>query len=280
MDSTLYPGIAFSPQAVLADSIGASDTIIPVSDISAFPEAPNLATIGADEGGETILYAAKTDTALSGCQRGVEGTPKTWQAGEPIARNFTAKDHNDLIVQAVNALNGILREAQVNEDGHLILCNRKGEEFDAGSVIGPPGKNGEKGDPGGIGPKGPAGPGVAAGGKPGQALVKSSETDYDTRWASLLPVIHVVMLPAEGWEGEEAPFLQSVAVPGVLAEEAAQLIQLSPSDMDAWSGAGVRCTAQGAGSLTFTAAALPEEEISLLVSVQMAQGYAEGEENP
>ena len=97
MATTLYPGIPFSPQATLTDNIGAADTIIEVSDVSAFPPAPNLATIGTDEEGETILYTAKTGTALSGCQRGVEGTARAWTAGELIGRNFTAKDHADLI---------------------------------------------------------------------------------------------------------------------------------------------------------------------------------------
>ena len=97
MATTLYPGIPFSPQAALTDNIGAADTIIEVSDASAFPPAPNLATIGTDEGGETILYTAKTETALSGCRRGVEGTARAWTAGELIGRNFTAKDHSDLI---------------------------------------------------------------------------------------------------------------------------------------------------------------------------------------
>ena len=97
MSTTLYPGIAFSPQTVLADNIGAADTIIPVADVSCFPDGPNLATIGTDETGETVFYAAKTADALSGCQRGVEGEAKNWMAGEPIGRNFTAKDHNDLI---------------------------------------------------------------------------------------------------------------------------------------------------------------------------------------
>lgn len=97
MSTKLYPGIPFSPQAALTDNIGAADTIIEVSDASAFPPAPNLATIGTDEGGETVLYTAKTETALSGCRRGVEGVAKAWMAGEPIGRNFTAKDHADLI---------------------------------------------------------------------------------------------------------------------------------------------------------------------------------------
>lgn len=56
----MYYGIPFSPQATLTDTIGAADTIIKVSDVSAFPDAPNYATIGTDEGGETILYTAKT----------------------------------------------------------------------------------------------------------------------------------------------------------------------------------------------------------------------------
>lgn len=97
MERQLYPGIAFSPQTTLTENIGEADTIIKISDASAFPEAPNLATIGIDEDGETILYTAKTEDALSGCQRGVEGTAKAWKAGEIIGRNFTAKDHNDLI---------------------------------------------------------------------------------------------------------------------------------------------------------------------------------------
>ena len=103
MSTELYPGIPFSPQATLADNIGAADTIIKVTDISAFPDAPNLATIGTDEMGETVLYAAKTAEALSGCVRGVEGTARAWSAGETIGRNFTAKDHADLIAAVLAA---------------------------------------------------------------------------------------------------------------------------------------------------------------------------------
>lgn len=115
METQLYPGIAFSPPAALTDNIGAGDTIIPVSDAGSFPPAPNLATIGADEDGETILYAAKTATALSGCARGVEGTARAWSAGEPIARNWTAKDHADLIA-AVREARAAAEEARAASD--------------------------------------------------------------------------------------------------------------------------------------------------------------------
>ena len=92
----MYKGIPFSPQVALADGIGAGDTTIPVTDISAFPDAPNLATIGTDEDGETILYTAKTTDSLSGCTRGVEGMAKAWPSGTTIARNFTNKDFDAL----------------------------------------------------------------------------------------------------------------------------------------------------------------------------------------
>lgn len=99
----LYPGIAFSPPTTLTENIGAADTIIRVADASVFPPAPNYATIGTDEDGETIEYAAKADGLLSGCTRGVEGMAKTWQKGEVIARNFTAADHNSMISAATDA---------------------------------------------------------------------------------------------------------------------------------------------------------------------------------
>lgn len=88
----MYNGIPFSPQVALADAIGESDTVIKVTDVTAFPDAPNYATIGTDETGETVFYAAKTTDSLSGCTRGIEGTAKSWPAGTTIARNFTNKD--------------------------------------------------------------------------------------------------------------------------------------------------------------------------------------------
>lgn len=100
----MYTPKAFSPPTTLADAIGAADTVIPVADVSVFPDAPSLAVIGADENAETILYTAKTASALSGCTRGVEGTAKTWAVGETIARNWTARDHAALISN-ITALN-------------------------------------------------------------------------------------------------------------------------------------------------------------------------------
>ena len=94
----MYKGIPFSPTATLTANISATDTIIPVSDVDAFPDAPNIATIGSIAGpNETIIYTGKTTTSLTGCTRGVEGAASDWMTDELIGRNFTAKDHADMV---------------------------------------------------------------------------------------------------------------------------------------------------------------------------------------
>lgn len=114
--ANMYKGIPFSPQVALADSIGASDTVIKVTDITAFPDAPNYATIGTDETGETILYAAKTTDSLSGCTRGIEGEAKSWPAGTTIARNFTNKDF-EAMQENIRNNQTAARAAQSTADG-------------------------------------------------------------------------------------------------------------------------------------------------------------------
>lgn len=64
----------------------------------------------------------------------------------------------------------------------------KGDTGDVGPK-GDPGDEGPKGDQGDVGPAGdtgPPGPGVAIGGTTGQILRKSSATDFDTEWGSLV----------------------------------------------------------------------------------------------
>lgn len=64
----------------------------------------------------------------------------------------------------------MIDSAEVNSDGDLVLTLHDGTELNLGSVIGP---------------EGPAGPGVAAGGTPGQYLIKGIGGDYQTLWADL-----------------------------------------------------------------------------------------------
>lgn len=94
---TMYPGIAFSPQTKLTAAINESDTVISVESTAGLPDGPNYATIGTDENAETIYYAIKLPTQLSGCVRGVEGLAKAWTIGDVLGRNFTAKDYEAIL---------------------------------------------------------------------------------------------------------------------------------------------------------------------------------------
>jgi len=139
----MYQGKAFSPTAALLNNIGASDTIIMVSDISVFPPAPNLATIGIDETAETILYTAIAGNALSGCSRGIEGTAKAWNSETIIARNFTAADYEALIANILAMVEADL-EGNANqivfEDGQTFQ-----QKLITGTLKGPQGNPGTTG---------------------------------------------------------------------------------------------------------------------------------------
>lgn len=163
---TMYEGLPFSPQTTLTNAISEAETVIPVADVSVFPDAPNYATIAGNDGdGETILYTAKTASALSGCTRGIEGTAKRWDSGEIISRNWTAKDHNVLIqnLLLLDVKTDKLPASNVEfSDGQTFQ-----QKYDSGQLTGPAGRDGvdgqdgapgEPGTPGKDGAEGPAGP--------------------------------------------------------------------------------------------------------------------------
>ncbi len=92
---TMYPAINNSPVTTLTVAITASDTSIAVDDVSAFPTAPNIVTIGTDENAELVLYTGISGSKLTGCTRGFNGTKATtWAAETKIYRAFTAYDHD------------------------------------------------------------------------------------------------------------------------------------------------------------------------------------------
>ncbi|HLS53476.1 MAG TPA: hypothetical protein VK031_05860, partial [Tissierellaceae bacterium] len=93
----LYKGIEGSPITYLTSDISASQTTISIDDDSALPDAPNICTIGYGEHLETIKYETKSNGVLQNVTRGIEGTPRSWQAGTEVARFFTAYDHNKII---------------------------------------------------------------------------------------------------------------------------------------------------------------------------------------
>lgn len=87
----------------------------------------------------------------------------------------------------------------------------------------------------------------------------------------LLPVIRPLTLAADGWEGAAAPYTQTVPVPGVTADETAQVVYIQPKNPALWSENGLLCSGQGAGTLTFTAQEAPEADIQVNVAVQAAR---------
>ncbi len=150
--------------------------------------------------------------------------------------------------------------------------------LDLGRVIGP---QGLKGDTGATGSKGQKGDDGAAGkdatvngvnalnlaASDGLSGSQSGDT-YMISGSGLRPKRVAVTLTAAGWDAGTRT--QKAAVPGVLADEARQLIQPVPalSSQSAYYEAGILCTAQAADSLTFTAETVPTADLTVYVVVQ------------
>jgi hypothetical protein len=93
----MYNAMPGSPITYLAGDISAGQTTIAIADDTALPDAPNICTIGYGEHIETVRYGAKSNGVLQDVTRGIEGTPRAWQAGTEVARFFTAYDHNAIV---------------------------------------------------------------------------------------------------------------------------------------------------------------------------------------
>ena len=93
----MYAGINNSPKTTLISEISATAQSIEVADISVFPPAPNLATIGTGATAEVIRYNGISGATLTGCERGFDGTtPGVWRESEAIYRAFTKHDFETL----------------------------------------------------------------------------------------------------------------------------------------------------------------------------------------
>jgi hypothetical protein len=81
-----------------------------------------------------------------------------------------------------------------------------------------------------------------------------------------VPISVKMTLAASGWSDGT----QTLKVSGVLEDETAQMITCSPlkSSRSAYNSAGILCTDQGDGTLTFTASTTPTENIDIFVVIQ------------
>ena len=77
-----------------------------------------------------------------------------------------------------------------------------------------------------------------------------------------------VTLSASGWNSSSKT--QAVTVSGVLADETAQLITLTPAltSQTAYYEAGILCTSQAADSLTFSCETVPTSDLTVYVTIQ------------
>lgn len=111
--TTMYEGKNNSPQTDITSAITAVDTVVPVTDISVFPAAPNLATIGNDENAEVIRYNGIDGNTLTGCERGFGGTTaQPWAAATVISRQITKYDLDTL---RENEIDLDRRKAEAND---------------------------------------------------------------------------------------------------------------------------------------------------------------------
>lgn len=103
---------------------------------------------------------------------------------------------------------------------------------------------------------------LPSGGTTGQALVKKSGTNFDMQWATIPGFSQgkTGTLTAAGWSNGS----QTITVSGVTASGNI-LVAPSPASQDAYTAAGVKCTAQAANSLTFTCDSTPTADLAVSV---------------
>lgn len=98
--------------------------------------------------------------------------------------------------------------------------------------------------------------------------VSDTWTTYDK--VALAPMAQsvAVTLTASGWDSSAKT--QTVTVPGISADETAQLITPTPAiaDQDIYYESGILCTNQRENNLTFTAETIPAFDLTVYVTIQ------------
>lgn len=178
--STMYSGINNSPQTTTTAEISATAQTISVDKISAFPAAPNLATLGAGEEAEVIQYSGIQGNTLTGCLRGYDGTTASvWPAGTIIYRAFTLHDYETLCNNIRD-----LDEGKQNADTAFSGKAQDLKDTPSGMLMG----------------------------ASGALKAAQAGKDYATP-----PSVVQISLSADGWTGED-PYAQAITIEGVTAK--------------------------------------------------------------
>ena len=98
---------------------------------------------------------------------------------------------------------------------------------------------------------------LATGGTIGQVLTKKSETDFDAEWRDIA-ISGTVILTSSGWSSNN----QTVTASGVTTEN---LVIVAPAYASQWvyNLSGVGASAQGNGTLTFSARTTPTTDLTV-----------------
>lgn len=112
---TMFNPKAFSPQTVLSQDVGTSDTRIYVDDVSVFPATPTLATIGADSSTAETVRVTAIGSNFIDVERGYVGSAKAFTANTVIARNFSSADQQ-VIQDNLIYLNDVKLEEVATDD--------------------------------------------------------------------------------------------------------------------------------------------------------------------
>ena len=112
---TMFSPKAFSPQTVLSQDVGTSDTRLYVDDVSVFPATPTLATIGADSSTAETVRVTAIGSNFIDVERGYVGSAKAFTANTVIARNFSSADQQ-IIQDNLIYLNDVKLEEVATDD--------------------------------------------------------------------------------------------------------------------------------------------------------------------
>lgn len=97
----------------------------------------------------------------------------------------------------------------------------------------------------------------------GEGIVTAAQAGIDY---AIPAQAKVVSLSVTNWTGESAPFAQTITVEGMTAE-AKIIVSPAPASLDAYGAVGVRCTEQGANSLTFSCDSAPESDLTVNILI-------------
>jgi len=113
----MYPAAVNSVATALTGGIGANDTVFYVLDDSRIPDPPNLLVIGENSAmAETVKLIAKDGNELT-VIRGFQNSPRAWDAGTTVSRNFTAYDH-DAFKDNIETLNAGQTDLDIEQGAH------------------------------------------------------------------------------------------------------------------------------------------------------------------